>query len=68
MVLEAKRPFISGPPEAPADDLEADPLCCCEYKNLDGQRAHLCGLFCDCAELDDAVDRLISGHKMPENR
>jgi len=45
-----------------------DPLCCCEYTNVQGERAHLCGLFCDCQELDDTFDRLISRTKVPEKR
>ena len=49
-------------------DTDPDPLCCCEYQNSHGERAHLLGLFCDCAELDDAVDKLISGVKIPSNR
>ena len=47
---------------------DQDPLCCCEYQNSHGQRAHLLGLFCDCAELDDAFDKLISRVKIPSNR
>ena len=47
---------------------DPDPLCCCEYQNSHGERAHLLGLFCDCAELDDAFDKLISGVKIPSNR
>ena len=50
------------------DHEEADPLCCCEYKNVHGDRAHLCGLLCDCAELDDAFDKAFKGLKIPEQR
>jgi hypothetical protein len=46
----------------------APSLCCCEYVNSDGERSHLCQLFCDCAEVDDAFDRLISGRGMPVGR
>jgi len=45
-----------------------DPLCCCEYTNVQGERAHLCSLFCDCQELDDTFDRLIMRAKIPEKR
>jgi hypothetical protein len=38
-------------------------LCCCEYINESGEKSHLCGLLCDCAEVDDAFDRLIRGEK-----
>ena len=43
-------------------------LCCCEYVNSHGQRSHLMALFCDCAELDDAVDRLFKGASIPSTR
>jgi hypothetical protein len=29
-----------------------DPLCCCEYRNRRGERAHVLGLCCDCEDLD----------------
>ena len=45
-----------------------DPLCCCEYTNVHGDRAHLCGLLCDCSELDDTVDKFITGAKLPDQR
>jgi hypothetical protein len=38
---------------------DEDVLCCCEYFNQDGDRAHLLGLLCDCVEVDDAFDRMI---------
>ncbi len=43
-------------------------LCCCEYVDAAGRKAHLCQLCCDCAELDDAVDRLVSGRQVPDGR
>lgn len=45
----------------PRFDDASDPLCCCEYYASDGSRSHLLGICCDCEELDDACDRLISG-------
>ncbi len=44
-----------------------DPLCCCEYENVHGERAHLCGLLCDCAELDDMCDKIFIGQKSHVN-
>ena len=46
---------------------DANPLCCCEYENERGERSHLLAFCCDCAELDEAVDRLISRKEMPNN-
>ncbi|KAG8240345.1 hypothetical protein J437_LFUL000820 [Ladona fulva] len=40
---------------------EKNPLCCCEYLNLKQERSHILGYCCDCQELDDGVERLISG-------
>ena len=45
-----------------------DPLCCCEYINSKGERSHLLALFCDCAEVDDMVDRLVKGLPVPNSR
>ena len=50
---------------------EAEPLCCCEYYNKEGERSHLLALCCDCVALDEAVDGLVSGagvspHLLPE--
>ena len=44
------------------------PLCCCEYINSRGERAHLFGLFCDCTEVDDFVDRVVKGLPVPTTR
>ena len=48
--------------------ISADDLCCCEYINSNGERSHLMALFCDCSEVDDAVDRLFKGLKIPSSR
>jgi len=48
--------------------ISAEDLCCCEYINSNGERSHLMALFCDCSELDDAVDRLFKGLKIPSSR
>ena len=40
---------------------DTDPLCCCEYTNVQGERAHLCGLLCDCNEVDEAFDKVFKG-------
>ena len=46
------------PTAYPQDD---DPLCCCEYRNRHGERAHVCGCCCMCDEIDQAADGLVSG-------
>ena len=50
------------------ETIPGEELCCCEYVNSHGQRSHLMALFCDCAELDDAVDRLFKGASIPSTR
>ena len=42
----------------PQDD---SPLCCCEYYNRRGERAHVLACCCQCDELDGAGDRLLRG-------
>ena len=48
--------------------ISSEDLCCCEYINSHGERSHLMGLFCDCSELDDAVDRIFKGLAIPTSR
>ena len=50
------------------DSISGEDLCCCEYINSHGERSHLMALFCDCAELDDAVDRFFKGVAIPSSR
>ena len=45
-------------PHYPQDD---SPLCCCEYRNRHGDKAHVLGCCCACDELDSAADRLLRG-------
>ena len=47
---------------------DGDPLCCCEYIDRNGERSHLCGLFCDCEDLDAAFDSWIRGVQVSESR
>ena len=49
---------------SPLVDNDANPLCCCEYHNRDGERSHLLALCCDCEALDQAVDRMVSGREV----
>jgi len=49
-------------------DMDNDPFCCCEYTNSSGERSHLLALCCDCAELDMAVDNLVSGKNVGNHR
>ncbi|XP_043223671.1 palmitoyltransferase ZDHHC23-B-like [Amphibalanus amphitrite] len=46
---------------------DQDPLCCCEYINIDGERSHLLALCCDCEAIDDTVDRWLKGVAVPES-
>ena len=48
--------------------INAEDLCCCEYINSHGERSHLMTLLCDCAELDDTVDRFVKGDPIPASR
>ena len=40
--------FISGLKE---------PLCCCEYINMHGEKTHILGICCDCEALDETFDK-----------
>ncbi len=45
-------PFRERSPNKMAAKSMEDPLCCCEYRNRRGERAHLLGLCCDCEDVD----------------
>ena len=48
-------------PHYPQDD---GALCCCEYYNRRGERAHILALCCACDELDAAADALLRGRRV----
>ncbi|XP_033757828.1 palmitoyltransferase ZDHHC23-like [Pecten maximus] len=37
-----------------------EPLCCCEYENIKGEKSHILACCCDCDALDEAFDRCIT--------
>lgn len=43
----------------------AEPLCCCEYENIRGEKSHILACCCDCDALDEAFDRCITCQKIP---
>ncbi|XP_060564187.1 palmitoyltransferase ZDHHC23-B-like isoform X2 [Ruditapes philippinarum] len=45
-----------------ADD---DVLCCCEYRNKNGEKSHLLACCCDCEALDQIADRVFKCEKIP---
>ncbi|XP_032889185.1 palmitoyltransferase ZDHHC23 isoform X2 [Amblyraja radiata] len=40
---------------------EEGSLCCCEYINHHGEKAHILASCCDCEDLDEACDRCLKG-------
>ena len=47
---------------------DRSPLCCCEYRNLHGQRTHILAICCECEELDNAVDQCLKGNRVPREK
>lgn len=47
---------------------DPSPLCCCEFRNLKGQRTHLLAFCCECDELDNAVDQCLKGNRVPRDK
>lgn len=39
------------------DHEDLDPLCCCEYVDLNSERNHILGCCCNCVDLDLACER-----------
>ncbi|XP_069115200.1 palmitoyltransferase ZDHHC23-like isoform X2 [Argopecten irradians] len=42
-----------------------EPLCCCEYENIKGEKSHILACCCDCEALDEAFDRCITCQRIP---
>lgn len=40
-------------------DEHTDPLCCCEYFNLNNERYHILECCCNCIDFDEAFDRFV---------
>lgn len=47
---------------------DPSPLCCCEFRNLHGQRTHILAFCCECDELDNAVDQCLKGNRVPREK
>ena len=47
---------------------DPSPLCCCEFRNVHGQRTHILAFCCECDELDNAVDQCLKGNKVPREK
>jgi palmitoyltransferase len=54
------------PPQGALPD--EDPLCCCEYFNRRGERAHCLACCCECDALDQAADAIFSGRRPGKDR
>lgn len=44
------------------------PLCCCEYRNVEGQRTHIFAFCCECDELDNAAEQCLKGKRIPREK
>ncbi|XP_069997105.1 palmitoyltransferase ZDHHC23 isoform X2 [Penaeus vannamei] len=44
------------------------PLCCCEYVNREGERSHILATFCNCEDLDESFDRLLTRRNVDTRR
>lgn len=51
------------------DELDPDPLCCCEYFDRNNERYHILECCCNCTDLDQVFDKLICCKKVdPKHR
>ncbi|RUS80150.1 hypothetical protein EGW08_012073 [Elysia chlorotica] len=44
-----------------------EPLCCCEYINMHGEKTHILGICCDCEALDDTFDKIFKCEPVPDS-
>ncbi|XP_070554643.1 palmitoyltransferase ZDHHC23-like [Ptychodera flava] len=49
-----------------ANEESGEPLCCCEYKNVNGEKSHVLAVLCDCEAVDDTCDRYIKCQLIPQ--
>ena len=49
-------------------ETDPSPLCCCEFRNVHGQRTHILAFCCECDELDNAVDQCLKGNRVPREK
>ncbi|XP_055543942.1 palmitoyltransferase ZDHHC23-B isoform X1 [Wyeomyia smithii] len=47
------------------EEIDTDPLCCCEYYDRSEERNHILACCCNCADVDESFNRLISGRSIP---
>ncbi|KAJ8986000.1 hypothetical protein NQ317_013884 [Molorchus minor] len=47
---------------------ESIPLCCCEYYNVNNERSHVLLCCCNCTDLDEAFESLISAQGISQQR
>ncbi|XP_060071996.1 palmitoyltransferase ZDHHC23-like [Ylistrum balloti] len=50
---------------SPSRVTSAEPLCCCEYENIKGEKSHILACCCDCEAVDEAFDRCITCQRIP---
>ncbi|CAH0555689.1 unnamed protein product [Brassicogethes aeneus] len=43
------------------------PLCCCEYYDINNERNHILACLCNCVDLDEAFDNLVSGKRVTDH-
>ncbi|RZC42496.1 palmitoyltransferase ZDHHC23 [Asbolus verrucosus] len=43
------------------------PLCCCEYFDNNNERSHILACCCNCVDLDEGFESLITGQGFPEH-
>ncbi|KAJ8964572.1 hypothetical protein NQ314_004876 [Rhamnusium bicolor] len=45
---------------------ESGPLCCCEYYDVNHERNHILACCCNCVDLDEAFESLITSRPMSQ--
>ncbi|GFS21470.1 palmitoyltransferase [Elysia marginata] len=45
----------------------SEPLCCCEYINMHGEKTHILAICCDCEALDETFDKIFKCEPVPDS-
>lgn len=53
------RDYYSYSASSFGDEVDTDPLCCCEYFDRNDERNHILACCCNCVDFDESCDRFV---------
>ncbi|KXJ74427.1 hypothetical protein RP20_CCG013719 [Aedes albopictus] len=62
------RDYYSYSASSFGDEVDTDPLCCCEYFDRNDERNHILACCCNCVDFDESCDRFFSCRPIPVDK